>query len=141
LVLVLVLQNGLGYIAARLSFCRSVSQDHFLVCFTISAYKCDNGCYCLFAYRDVSTVLLGARRLHCGICAIMRSRSVWCGSWSCNNGLGYCYITARCLCDDYADSRVQFPSSNVDLQLLDSTRVQFIAAQSSLTLSNHLAMW
>jgi len=60
LVLVLVLQNGLGYIAARLSFCRSVSQDHFLVCFTISAYKCDNGCYCLFAYRDVSTVLLGA---------------------------------------------------------------------------------
>ena len=47
-----------------------MAQDHFMVCFTISLFKCDNGC-CLFAIKifcyashDVSTVLLG--RLHCG---------------------------------------------------------------------------
>ena len=60
----------LGHITAYVTLHNLMAQDHFMVCFTISLYKCDNGC-CLFAIKifcyashDVSTVLLS--RLHCG---------------------------------------------------------------------------
>ena len=60
----------LGHITAYVTLHNLMAQDHFMVCFTISLYKGDNGC-CLFAIKifcyashDVSTVLLG--RLHCG---------------------------------------------------------------------------
>lgn len=50
---------------APLSLHRLRAQDHFLVCFTVSRYKCDNGC-CLFAVkflrrasRDASAVFPG----------------------------------------------------------------------------------
>jgi len=51
---VLLCNNGLAYTDSRSSFRRLITQYHF-VYFTVSLYKCDNGCCRLFA----------AGRLHC----------------------------------------------------------------------------
>jgi len=43
-VLILVLQDDLGYTTARLSLHRITALHHFLVRLTASPYKCQNGC-------------------------------------------------------------------------------------------------